>query len=178
MRINALAAALTTVASLGALILNGCTNPTSTAGTVSSYYDGTLTGIEMIDIDAQEYDSTTNALLGAIGGAIIGNLLNKHSTGTLVGAGLGGAAAGLGSSAANRQDGLRLSVNTEAGNMIVDVPFSCQYRVGQKVRVISGGGAAPVQVYSQGAYRTATVQSKSECPTRYSAYKQGQQLND
>lgn len=35
---------------LCAATLNACTNPVSEAGTVNTYYEGTITGIEAIDI--------------------------------------------------------------------------------------------------------------------------------
>ena len=155
------------------VILSGCTNPVGTAGTSNAYYAGRITGIEVVDLDTQNNDSTTNTVVGAIGGAIIGQLLNKHTSGTLVGAGLGAAAANLGSKALNRSEGLRISIDSENGPMLVDVPFNCSYAVGQKVRVVTSSAGAQLQTYSGGAYHTASAQSTSACPSTYRKFQAG-----
>ncbi len=171
MRYSALVLA-TAVAS--SIALTACTNPTSSAGTMSSTYKGTIKGIEVIYLDSKNYDSGTNTLVGGIAGALIGGLVADRTTGALIGAGVGAAAGGLGSQAANRTDGLRLSLDSENGDIVVDVPFNCGYKLGQKVRIInSGSNGAQVQFLSNGAYHTATAQSASACQTTYNKYKQG-----
>lgn len=65
---------------LCATTLNACTNPVSEAGTVNTYYEGTITGIEAIDIANKKNDNTSNTILGAVGGALLGNLISKNST--------------------------------------------------------------------------------------------------
>ncbi len=157
---------VTTVCALGAAaMLGACTNPVSTAGTTSTLMEGTVTEMEYIDIDSNKYNSDTNTLLGAAAGALIGNLIGDSTTGTLIGAGVGGLAGNLGSQAANRGNGVRLTVETEDGTLVVDQPFSCLYHVGAKVRLISNSTQGSVQVYSNGHYVTATEDSKSSCPT-------------
>ncbi|NLK85737.1 MAG: hypothetical protein GX278_07355 [Aeromonadales bacterium] len=165
--------AIITLAScvLGTSLMNGCTNPVSEAGTVQSYYEGTITGMEAIDIDTNKHDGTSNSLLGAIGGAIIGNLISKNSTGTLVGAGLGAVAAGGASSLSDRHDGVRLTINSDNGPLIVDMPFSCKYAVGKKVRLISGSSQGSVMVENNGKYATATEDSYDKCPALYNSIK-------
>lgn len=165
---------LLSVSALCALMLNACTNPTGTAGTMNSSYKGTIHGIEVIDLDEQKYNTSTNALLGGIAGAVIGNLFTKNSTGTLVGAAAGAATGGLGSAGLNRSEGLRLSISSENGDVLVDVPFNCNYKVGQKIRIVgSGNSGAQVQYYSNGSYHTATSQKTSACPTTYNKFKRG-----
>ena len=163
----------TAIAFASALALSGCTNPISTAGTVSNYYSGRITGIEVVDLDSQKYDSATNTVVGALGGAILGQLFNHHTSGTLVGAGLGAAAGNLGSKALNRTEGLRISINSDNGPMLVDVPFNCGYKPGQKVRVVTSSSGAQLQVYRNGAYRTAANQKTSACPSTYKKFKNG-----
>ncbi len=156
------------------IALTACTNPTSTAGTMSSTYKGKIQGIEVISLDSNNYDTSTNTLIGGIAGAIVGGLVADRTAGALVGGGVGAAVGGLGSQAANRTDGLRLSLDSENGDIVIDVPFNCGYKLGQKVRIInSGSKGAQVQFYSNGAYHTATAQSSSACPTTYNTFKKG-----
>ncbi len=147
------------------LILNGCTNPTTEAGAVNTYYEGTITDIESIDMDNKQQDSSTNAVMGGVAGAIAGNLINGHTTGTLVGAGAGLLAGKGYSMLADRTEGVRMTVETENGPMIIDMPFSCKYGVGKKVRIVSGSSNGTVMVEENGHYVTATKDSKSKCPS-------------
>ncbi len=169
---------LTSLASLAiglgcSALLCSCTNPTSTAGSTSTFIDGTIENIEIIDLDSNKYDSGTNTLLAGLGGAVIGQLIGGNTTGTLVGAGVGAVAGGLGSNAANRSDGLRLTLDTINGAMVADMPYSCSYKVGQKVRFLSSssGNGAQIQIFKNGRYVTVKEESKSACPTRYDNMK-------
>lgn len=162
------------ILALGAAgLLSACTNPTGTAGTMSSVYKGTITGIEIVDLDTNKYDSSTNTLIGGLTGALIGGLLSDHSTGTLIGAGVGAAAGGLGSQGMNRSDGVRLSLDSDNGDISIDVPFNCNYKLGQRVRLIGSSGSTQVQIFDNGAYHTATEQKTSQCPATYEKYKNG-----
>ena len=146
------------------LVLNGCTNATTEAGSMNAYYDGTITDIELIDMNNKQQDSSTNAVIGAVAGAIAGNMINGHTTGTLVGAGAGLLAGKGYSMLADRTDGVRMTVDTENGPMIIDMPFSCKYGIGKKVRIVSGSSNGSVMVEEDGHYVTATKDSKSKCP--------------
>lgn len=146
------------------LVLNGCTNPTTEAGSMNAYYDGTITDIELIDMNNKQQDSTTNSVIGAVAGAIAGNMINGHTTGTLVGAGAGLLAGKGYSMLADRTDGVRMTVDTENGPMIIDMPFSCKYGIGKKVRIVSGSSNGSVMVEEDGHFVTATKDSKSKCP--------------
>ena len=144
---------------LCAATLSACTNPVSEAGTVSTYYEGRITGIEAIDINNKKNDNTSNTIL------------SKNSTGTAVGAGLGALAAGSASKYMDRHDGVRLTIDSDNGPLIVDMPFSCKYAVGKKVRLISGSAQGSVMVQNNGRYETATEDSYSKCPAVYNAIK-------
>ncbi len=161
------------VIAAAAALAVGCTNPIGTAGTSNAYYTGKITGIEVVELDSQQYDSSTNTIIGAVGGAILGQLLNKHTSGTLVGAGLGAAAGSLGSKALNRSEGLRISIDSENGPMLVDVPFNCSYKIGQAVRIVTSSNGAQLQIKRNGAYHTASAQKTSACPATYRKFQAG-----
>src|SRR5574344_225695 len=155
---------IASIALVSTFALSACTNPTSEAGSVNAYYDGVITGMEAIDLDNNQQDSTTNTIIGGVVGALLGNAVNGHSTGTAVGAGLGLLAGSGISKLADRSTGIRLSVDTDNGPLIVDMPFSCKYGVGKKVRLISGSSTASVMVEENGKYVTATQDKTSKCP--------------
>ncbi|MCR5537105.1 MAG: hypothetical protein K6F05_06805 [Succinivibrio sp.] len=169
---------LSLVALSSALLLNGCTNPTTHAGAVSEFMDGTILGVEIVDMDSDNYDTGTNTLLGALAGAAAGQAINHHSKGTLIGAGIGAVAAGLASGFGNRSDGVRLTIDTSSGQMVVDEPFSCLYRKNAKVRLISNSQGGQVQVLSNGRYITAKQESKSNCPVHYQNIQNGTEAAD
>ena len=52
------------------LSMAGCTVPTTEAGNTQTYYEGKITGIELIDMKTNRNDNTKNTLLGAVGGAL------------------------------------------------------------------------------------------------------------
>ena len=130
------------------LSMAGCTVPTTEAGNTQTYYEGKITGIELIDMKTNRNDNTKNTLLGAVGGALLGNLIGKNSTGTVIGAGAGALAGNALSEYGQRHEGVRLSVDTDNGPVIVDMPFSCKYAIGKKVRLISGSSQGSVMVYN------------------------------
>ncbi len=156
-----------TVIALGCLIAAGCSNPTTTAGSSNTVYDGTITGVELVDMDTSKQDTSTNSMIGLVAGAVAGNLINGHTGGTLAGAGLGMLAGSGVSMIANRKNGARLSVDTDAGPMIVDLPFSCRYEVGKKVRLASSSTKAFVMVKEGEHYITPEEDSPDKCPANY-----------
>lgn len=162
---------LTATAISSTLILTACTNELTTAGNVSSYFNGTITDMEAIDINTENYDKNTNMLLGAAAGALLGNLINGKSTGTLVGAAVGGLAGHGLSKVGNRKDGVRLSIDSDNGPLVVDMPFSCKYAIGKKVRLVSGSSRGAVMVKINGHWQTATQDAYSKCPALYNQIK-------
>ena len=158
----------------GAVSLSGCTASSTTAGQVSMFEDGEITGATMIDMRTRKYDSFRNSVLCSIGGAIIGNLIGGHTGSTVAGAGLGFLAGNAGTELANRSsDGLRLEVMTENGSYMLDEPFSCDLKPGTRIRVIQGGEGADVQVWRDGAFRTPTDTGESDCPSYYKKVRTG-----
>lgn len=159
------------------LVVSACTNAPTTAGNVSRFYDGTVTGIEVVTMNTDQFNTTTAAATGAVLGAVIGNLINRHSEGTVAGAAVGASVGTLGAQAANYREGLRLTIDsgTSSGSYIVDVPFSCKCQLNSRVRVItSGTTGAQVQVLLEnGTYQTLEQQSTLDCPELYETYKQG-----
>ena len=151
-----------------ATMLSACTNPVTTAGNSQTYYEGKITQLELIEMTTNRNDTTKNTLLGAVGGALIGNLIGNNSTSTVVGAGLGALAAGGLSEYGQRKNGVRLTIDSDNGPLVVDMPFSCKYAVGKNVRLISGSSQGSIMVEnSQGRYQTATEDDPSKCPATY-----------
>lgn len=157
---------LTAALALGSMvILNGCTNPTSTAGKVSYFTEGVITDMEPITIDLEHYQTGNNAAVGAVVGAGLGQLIGGDTEGTLIGAGIGALLGGGASALADRTEGIRLTVNTNQGLVLVDQPYSCNFYKGAKIRMInSGSNAVQVQVLINGTYRTAEKGSSKDCP--------------
>ncbi len=147
------------------LITTGCSNPTSTAGTVSYFTEGVITDIEHITIDLNHYDTTKSTAAGAMAGAIAGQVIGRNTTGTLIGAGIGALASGAGAILMDRtSDGARLTVNTNQGLILVDQPFSCHFQKGAKIRLINQrNNTVQVQVLVNGSYVTAEKNSPKDC---------------
>ena len=61
------------------LVVSGCTNPTSTAGSVSYFTEGVITDIEYITIDLNHYNTKNTAAVGGIAGAAAGQILGGNS---------------------------------------------------------------------------------------------------
>ncbi len=159
---------------LSIFTLSACTNYQSNVGQVSTYYSGTITGLELADVNTNEYNSAGNAVLGAMGGALLGGIIADDSTGAWIGASLGGLAGAAGSSYANRQDGVRMTIDSENGPMIVDTYFNCKLSLGKKVRLISGGShGTEIQLYQNGAYKTLKQNKSTDCPSTYNKIKKG-----
>lgn len=158
--------------------LASCTNAPTRVGNVSTYYDGTITSLELVEVDSNKYNSTGNTFLGAIGGALLGGLVSDHSSGALVGGALGGLAGAGGSYLGNRSEGVRMTVKTSNGPTIVDTYFNCQLKIGRKVRLLSGSNNGEVQIYYNGAYKTITAQTQADCPSTYNLIKKGSTIND
>ncbi len=157
--------ALTLAVIAGAnLTLAACTNPTGTSGQMSYFTEGTIKDIEVIDLQKNEYDTKKNAALGAIVGAAAGQLIGRDTEGTLIGAGIGAIVGGGASMAADSGTGMRLTVNTDSGLVLIDQPYSCLFKKNAKVRLINRDGSTQLQVYDGSRYRTATNDSPSDCP--------------
>lgn len=152
---------------LGAsIIASGCTNPTSTAGRVSYFTEGVITDVEYITLDLNKYNTSGNAVVGAAAGAAAGQLIGHDTKSTLIGAGIGALlSAGVSKFMDRTSDGARITVNTNQGLILVDQPFSCNYKRGAKVRLINqSDNTVQVQVLVNGSYQTVQTNSPDECP--------------
>lgn len=147
-----------------ALFISGCTNPTGSVGKMSYFTEGVITDIEVIDVKNNNVDTTTNTGLGAAAGAVAGQAIGRDTKGTLIGAGIGAVVGLLGSKFADSGEGMRLTVNTDNGLVLIDQPYSCLFKINSKVRMINNNGSYQLQVFDGERYRTAVAQSKSECP--------------
>lgn len=107
---------------------------------------GTVADVRVIRISD---DSGTNEAIGTIGGGVVGGVLGNMIGGgsgrtlaTVGGAVLGAVGGYAGGKALSTQDGYEITVDLDSGGSIVitqgaDLEFS----PGQRVKVISGGGA-------------------------------------
>ncbi len=165
-RLRSLKATALAVVAATALVATGCTNPTSTAGKVSYFTEGVITDIEYITIDLDKYNTTNTAIVGGAVGAAAGQMIGHDTKGTLIGAGIGALLAGAASKFMDRTtDGARITVNTNQGLILVDQPFSCNYKKGAHVRLINqSDNTVQVQVLVDGRYITAEKNSPKECP--------------
>ncbi len=143
--------------------LSGCTNPTGEAGQMMYFTEGTITHVEVIDVTKNRYDATSTAAAGAIGGAAAGQIIGGDTKGTLIGAGIGALLGGVSAKLADKGEGMRITVQTDKGLVLIDQPYSCVLQPGRKVRMINQNGSYQVQVYDNGTYKTAIAQSPSEC---------------
>ncbi|HIV55817.1 MAG TPA: hypothetical protein H9898_08530 [Candidatus Anaerobiospirillum stercoravium] len=154
------------VTTLAVTTLSGCTNPTSTAGKVSYFTEGVITDLEYITIDLEHYNTQKSAVVGGVAGAAAGQVIGGDTEGTLIGAGIGALLAGAAAAMMDRTDeGIRLTINTNQGLILVDQPYSCTYQKGSKVRLINqSDNTVQVQVLVNGSYRTAQKNKRDECP--------------
>ena len=147
----------------------------SAAGSASDYLEGEIAGVEIVDIDPDLSDNSGTIMLGALGGAMLGQILTGKSSGTLLGTGLGAAVAGIGTSLALRMDGVRLTIDTDLGRLTEDKPFSCLYRKGAKVRLVSNNQGGEIQVLDNGSYVAAAPENSSNCALHYQNIQNGQE---
>lgn len=147
-----------------AIAATGCSNPTSTAGRTAFFTDGVITDIETIDLDQQKYDKKNSSIAGAAAGAAVGQIIGRDTEGTLLGAGIGALLAYGATNMMDHTEGLRLTVKTKQGSLIVDQPYSCDVYKGAKVRLINqSNNSVQVQVLKNDVYRTLTTSSSKEC---------------
>ena len=127
---------------------------------------GVITDMEYITIDLDHYNKTNTAVVGGIAGAAAGQAIGGDSKGTLIGAGIGALlAAGAAALMDRTSDGIRLTINTNQGLILVDQPYSCTYRKGAKVRLINqNDNTVQLQVLVNGSYVTAEKNDRDECP--------------
>lgn len=117
--------------------------------TAQSVTYGTVESVRVVRIEGDS-DGTTalSTAGGAVAGGVLGSLIGGGRGRTLatVGGALAGAAAGYGGSKAlSAQDGYEIQVKLENGSTIVVTQGTdVEFRAGQRVKVLSGGGVTRV----------------------------------
>ena len=137
----------------GLMLVGGCAPrvggndyDASTVRTPQNVAYGTVADVRVVRIND---DSGTNEAIGTVGGGVVGGVLGNMIGGgsgrtlaTVGGAVLGAIGGYAGGKALGTQDGYEITVDMDSGGSIVitqgaDIEFS----PGQRVKVISGGGA-------------------------------------
>jgi len=126
---------------VSALIMSGCVNTLSlptisqnSANRVMTYETGTVTAVRDVIIK----DNGAGTLLGAVTGAVLGNMIGKGKGRKLatLGGGLVGAYAGNQSGMANAQE---LTVHLDKGMDIIVVAKGVKFSIGSRVKIIKDG---------------------------------------
>lgn len=136
-----------------AAVLGGCAQSMSggaysrdQARQVQEVKMGVVESVRLVRIEGTKTPIGTGA--GAIVGGIAGSNIGQGK-GSTVGAVLGAVAGGLAGSAleegGTRKDGLEITVKLDNGHMIaVTQEADEQFRLGERVRILSGGGVTRV----------------------------------
>lgn len=108
---------------------------------------GSVESVRDVVIDAR--DSGVGTLAGAALGGVAGGTLGKGNTantaGSIAGAIIGGVVGSSIEKSANDRKGIEVTVRLEGGQLIaVTQEKDEEFRVGDKVRILSGGGATRV----------------------------------
>lgn len=116
------------------------------ARTAQDVQMGVVESVRMVKIEG------TKSGVGTVAGAAVGGVAGStvgSGKGSWVGAGVGAVLGGLGGAAAEeavtKQDGVEITVKLDSGRMIAitQAPDE-EFRVGDRVRVLSGGGTTRV----------------------------------
>lgn len=144
---------LIAVAAASAAVLGGCASSKSggaysreQARQVQEVQMGMVESVRHVKIEGTKSPVGTGAgaLIGGIAGSNVGE--GKGSTvGTILGAVAGGVAGSMIEEGATGKDGLEITIKLDNGRMIaVTQEADEQFRVGERIRVLSGGGATRV----------------------------------
>jgi outer membrane lipoprotein SlyB len=141
------------VAALSALVLAGCAG--SQSG--SAYSRGQTRGEMQVRTGVVESVRTvtiegTQSGVGAVAGGVVGSIAGSNvgqgkgqAVGSVLGAVLGGVAGQAIEERTNRKEGLEITVKLDSGQMIAVTQEADEaFRAGDRVRVLSGGGATRV----------------------------------
>ena len=126
--------------------LGGSDYSRSQARTVQEVQTGIVESVREVTIEG------TKTPIGAGAGAVVGGVAGSTvggGRGSVVGATIGAVLGGVGGAAAEeavtRQKGLEITVKLDSGRMIAITQATDQeFRVGDRVRVLSGGGVTRV----------------------------------
>lgn len=141
------------IAMVATVVLSGCANglgsndySRSQARTVQEVQTGVVMNVRNIRIEG------TKTPVGTVAGAAVGGLAGSQvggGTGQIAGAVLGAVLGGVAGSAVEEkttsQNGVEITVRLDSGRTIaITQGADAQFRVGDRVRVISGGGTTRV----------------------------------
>ena len=144
---------LIAVAAASVAVLGGCASSMSggaysreQARQVQEVQMGVVESVRHVKIEGTKSPVGTGAgaVVGGIAGSNIGS--GKGSTvGTILGAVAGGVAGSMIEEGVMSKDGLEITVKLDSGRMIaVTQEADEQFRVGERIRVLSGGGVTRV----------------------------------
>jgi len=144
---------LIAVAAASVAVLGGCASSMSggaysreQARQVQEVQMGVVESVRHVKIEGTKSPVGTGAgaVVGGIAGSNIGS--GKGSTvGTILGAVAGGVAGSMIEEGVMSKDGLEITVKLDNGRMIaVTQEADEQFRVGERIRILSGGGATRV----------------------------------
>ena len=116
------------------------------ARTEQSVRMGTVEGVRVVRLEGTR--SPVGTLAGGVVGGVAGSAIGQ-GRGSTIGAVLGAVAGGLAGSAieqgVTRKEGLEITVRLDNGNMIaITQEADEQFKPGERVRVLSGGGVSRV----------------------------------
>lgn len=142
----------------GSLVLSGCASSMSggayerrQARTMQEVHAGTVESVRTVMIEGTK--SGVGAAAGGIAGSAIGHGGSSRSdigrtVGGVAGAVVGGVAGAAAEEGLTRQKGYEITVRLEGGRLVaITQAADDEFRVGDRVHVISGPGAARVAHY-------------------------------
>lgn len=123
--------------------LTGDTYSRGEAGYAQNVRTGRITSIRYVKIEG---GSNTGAIIGGVAGGILGNEIGSgagRTAATIGGAGLGMVAGSHAEKAIQSRQGIEIAVKLDQGgsvSIVQEVNNNESFRVGDRVRVLSGGG--------------------------------------
>ena len=149
---------LAVLATATAALLAGCAAPGLGGGNYNraqvrgeqTVRHGVVENVRDVAIDARDTGTGTlaGAAIGGIAGSTLGGGHKANAAGTIAGAVIGGIIGSAVEKDANDRKGVEVTVRLEGGKLIaVTQEKDEEFRVGDKVRILSGQGATRVTRY-------------------------------
>lgn len=147
-----------TVVAAGMVLMVGCAAPGLGGGDYTRAQArgeqtvrlGVVENVRDVSIDARDTGTGTlaGAALGGIAGSTVGGGYRANSAGAIAGAVIGGIIGNAVEKDGNSRKGVEVTVRIEGGKLIaVTQEKDEEFRVGDKVRILSGQGATRVTRY-------------------------------
>lgn len=124
----------------------GSTKYGETSGTVPSDRNGTITSLDVVQVD-RNYKLGVGTAVGAVAGGLLGSAVGDSTTATVTGAVLGGAAGTYAESkmGGGKTDAQRVTVKMSTGGTVTILqPVNAQLRNGMAVTITGSGQTARV----------------------------------